>query len=147
MWSFRQTFVQNPKNPKIRLIRCYHIAFINCLAAYRVPSENIPHFVEMRLCQSDHHVLGQLPSPPIAQFGRAASSRKSLGGSKHLPFFHLRMTEATLFLGTFNATEMFWYPSPELCLDTILSRSCTDNRLTKLLGFCSDMHCQLWDLI
>jgi hypothetical protein len=25
-------------------------------------------------------------SPPIAQFGRVASSRKSLGGSKSLPF-------------------------------------------------------------
>ena len=42
------------------------------------------------LCQSDHRVLGHLPdqglSLPIAQFGRAASSRKSLGGSKLLPF-------------------------------------------------------------
>ena len=39
---------------------------------------------------SDHRVLGHLldqdPSLPIAQFGRAASSRKSLGGSKLLPF-------------------------------------------------------------
>ena len=39
---------------------------------------------------SDHRVLGHLPdqgpSPPIAQFGRVASSRKSLGGSKLLPF-------------------------------------------------------------
>ena len=26
------------------------------------------------------------PSPPIAQFGRAATSRKSLGGYKLLPF-------------------------------------------------------------
>ena len=38
----------------------------------------------------DHRVLGHLPdqcpSPPIAQFGRAASSRKSIGGSKLLPF-------------------------------------------------------------
>jgi hypothetical protein len=34
---------------------------------------------------SDHRVLGHLPyqgpSPLIAQFGRAASSRKSLGGA------------------------------------------------------------------
>ena len=39
--------------------------------------------------QSDHRVLGHLPdqgpSPPIAQFGLAASSRKILGGSKR-PF-------------------------------------------------------------
>ena len=43
------------------------------------------------LCQSDQRVLGHLPdqgpSPLIAQFGPAASaSRKSLGGSKLLPF-------------------------------------------------------------
>jgi hypothetical protein len=24
------------------------------------------------------------------------------------------MMEATVFLGTFNAAEMFWYPSPDL---------------------------------
>ena len=29
-------------------------------------------------------------------------------------FFHLRMMEASVFLGTFNAAEMFWYPSPDL---------------------------------
>jgi hypothetical protein len=43
------------------------------------------------LCQSDHCVLGHLsdqgPSPPIAQFGWAASSKKSLGGSKLPPSF------------------------------------------------------------
>ena len=39
---------------------------------------------------SDHRVLGHLPdqslSTPIAQFGRTASSRKSIGGSELLPF-------------------------------------------------------------
>ena len=44
----------------------------------------------LELCQSDHRVLGHLPdhgaSPLIAQFGWAVSSRKSLGGSKSLPF-------------------------------------------------------------
>ena len=44
----------------------------------------------LELCQSDHHVLGHLPdqgpSPLIAQFGWVASTRKSLGGSKLLPF-------------------------------------------------------------
>ena len=35
--------------------------------------------------------------------------------------------EATVLLGTFNATEVFWYPYPNLCLDTILSRRSTDN--------------------
>ena len=39
---------------------------------------------------SEHQVLGhpadQGPFPPIAQLGQASSSRKSLGGSKRLPF-------------------------------------------------------------
>ena len=39
---------------------------------------------------SDLRVLGHLPdqgsSPPITQFGRAASSMKSVGGSRLLPF-------------------------------------------------------------
>ena len=82
----------------------------------------------LELYQSDHRVLGQLPdqcpSSLIAQFGLAASSRKSLGGSKLLPF---KNDGATLFLGTFNAAEMFWCPSQDLCLDTILSRSSMDN--------------------
>ena len=53
------------------------------------------HRGTLELCQSEHRVLGHLPdqgpSPPIAQFGRTASSRKSLGGSKLLC---LRMMEA-----------------------------------------------------
>jgi hypothetical protein len=35
-------------------------------------------------------------------------------------WFYLRMMEATVFFGTFSATEIFWYPSPYLCLDTFL---------------------------
>ena len=49
-------------------------------------------------------------------------------------FFHLKM-EANVFLWTFKAADTFGYPSPDLCLDTILSRprglvfalSCTVN--------------------
>ena len=78
------------------------------------------------LYQSDHRFLGHLPdqgpSPPIALFGRAVSSRKSLGGSKLLPF----KNEFTEFLGTFNAADIFGYPSPDRILFTILSRSSTD---------------------
>ena len=48
------------------------------------------HRGTLELCQSDHRLLGHLPDQgtfaPIAQFGQAASSRKSLGGSKLLPF-------------------------------------------------------------
>ena len=46
--------------------------------------------ITLELCQIDHRVLGHSPdqglSPPIAEFGLAASSRKSLGGSKVLLF-------------------------------------------------------------
>ena len=76
------------------------------------------------LCQSDHRVLGHLPdqgpSPLIAQFGQAASSRKSLGGSELLPF---------------KNDGFFWYPSPDLCLDTILSWSSTDNSFDLMAWF------------
>ena len=98
------------------------------------------------LCQSDHWVLGhfpyQGPSSPIAQFGRAASSRKSLGGSKLVPF---KNDKATVFLGTFNATYIF---GPQICAST---QSCLEALQTipstSWLGFFSDMHCQMWDLI
>ena len=57
-------------------------------------------------CQSEHQVLGHLPdqspSPPIAQFGLAASSRRRLGGSKLLPFKNYGS-----FLGTFNVADIF----------------------------------------
>ena len=50
-------------------------------------------------------------------------------------FFHLRMMEATVFLGTWNAAEMFWYPSPDLYLDSILSLSSTDNPFDLMAWF------------
>uniref|UniRef100_A0AAZ3QJG4 Myosin-binding protein C, cardiac-type n=1 Tax=Oncorhynchus tshawytscha TaxID=74940 RepID=A0AAZ3QJG4_ONCTS len=54
------------------------------------------HRGTLELCQSEHQVLGHLPdqgpSPPIAQFGQAASSKKSLGGSKLLPFKNDRVS-------------------------------------------------------
>jgi hypothetical protein len=50
-------------------------------------------------------------------------------------FFHLRMIEGTVFLGTFHATDMYWYPSPVLCLDTILSRGSTDNSFDLMAWF------------
>ena len=83
------------------------------------PSGRLSHLHRgtLELCQSDHWAFGHLPnqgpSPPIAQ---AASSRKSLGGSKLLPF-----------LWTFNFAKKCCYPSSDLCLNTILSRSSMDN--------------------
>ena len=59
----------------------------------------ISHRDTLELCQIDRQVLGHLhdrqvlghlhdqgPSTPIAQFGHVVSSRKSLGGSKLVPF-------------------------------------------------------------
>ena len=77
--------------------------------------------------------------------GRPASSRKSPGSSELLPFTDDQ--EATVLIGTFKAAEIFLYPSPDLFLKTILSRRSTDNSFDFMLGLCSDMHCQLWDLI
>ena len=50
-------------------------------------------------------------------------------------FFQLRMVEATVLLGTFNAAEMFWYPSLDLCLDTILSQRSSDNSFDLIAWF------------
>ncbi|TQW86568.1 hypothetical protein D1N63_19805, partial [Clostridioides difficile] len=52
-----------------------------CRDGYPSGSFSHLHRGTLELCQSDQGL-----SPPIAQFGRAASSRKSLGGSKLLPF-------------------------------------------------------------
>ena len=38
-------------------------------------------------------------------------------------FFHLRIMEATVLLGIFNAVDILLSPSPDLCLDTILPLS------------------------
>ena len=88
------------------------------------------------LCQSDHWVLGHLPdqgpSPPIAEIGRAASSRKSLGGSKHLQF---KDDGGHCVLGELQCCRHFWYPSPDLCFDTILSRSSKDNSFDLIAWF------------
>ena len=84
---------------------------------------------------SDHWVLGHLPdqgrSPQNAQFGRVASSRVLVVPN----FLHLRMMEATVFLGTFNSVDSIWYPSPDLCLDTSLSRGSMDNPFNLIAWF------------
>ena len=73
------------------------------------------------------------------------AGRPALGRVLVVPnFFHLRMMEATVFLR--NTADMFWYPSPDLWLNIILSRSSTAISSTSPLAFCSDMHCQLLDL-
>ena len=50
------------------------------------------------------------------------AGRQDLGRLLDPNLFHLRMMEATVLLGTLNAAEMFLYPFPDLCLDTIVSQ-------------------------
>jgi hypothetical protein len=94
--------------------------FVECCRDGRTfQKDNHLHRRSLELCQSDHRVLGHLPdqgpSLPITQFGRVASSRVLVVPN----FLHLRMMETTVFLGTVNAAD--------LCHDTILSLSSTDN--------------------
>ena len=64
------------------------------------------------------------PSPRLLSLAR----RPALVRVLVVPnFFNSRMMEATVFLGTFNAAYIFWYPSLDPSLDTILCRSSTDN--------------------
>ena len=69
--------------------------------------------ISTELCQSDHRVLGHLPdqgpSPPIAQYDRAANSRKSLGGSKLLPF---KNDGGNSFLGDLQCCRNVLVPFP-----------------------------------
>jgi hypothetical protein len=65
----------------------------------------------LKVCQSDHWVLSHFPdqgrSPLIAQF----VWQPALGRILLVPnVFHLKMMEANVFLGTFNAADIFWYP-------------------------------------
>ena len=89
------------------------------------------HRGTLELCQSDHLILGHLPdqgsSPPIAQFGRPASSRKSLGGSKRLPF---KNDGGHCVFGDLQCR-----PSPDLCLATILSWGTTNNSFDLVAWF------------
>ena len=95
------------------------------------------------LCQSDHPVLGHLPDqdpyPLIAQFGQAASSKKSPGGTKLLPFKN--------DVGHCVLRELF-FSLPQICTSTQSCLGCLRTiPSNSWLGLCSDMHCQLWHLI
>ena len=71
------------------------------------------HRGTLDLSQSDHWVLGHLsdqgPSSPSAQFRRADSSRKSLGGSIFFPF---RDDEGHCFLEDLQCCRCFLVPFP-----------------------------------
>ena len=106
------------------------------------------------LCQSDHCVLGHLSdqgrSPPIAQFVQAASYKKSLGDFKLLQF---KNVGGHFVLGDLQCCRHFLVQKcfgtlPQICASTQSYRGALLTiPSTSWLGFCSDMHCQLWDLI
>ena len=70
--------------------------------------------------------------------------RPALGRKLVVPnFFHLRMMETTVFLGTFNDADIFGN-LPQICaLTQSCLRALRTIPSTSWLGFCSDMHCQL----
>jgi hypothetical protein len=91
------------------------------------------------------HLHDQGPSPPIAQFVWAASSRKSLGGSKPLQF---KNDLRPLCSWGHSMLQNIFGTLPQICA---LTQSCLRALRTipsaSWLGFCSNMHSQMWDLI
>ena len=92
-------------------------------------------------------VLGHLPdqglSPPSAQFGQVASYKKNLGDSKLLPF---KNDGGHCVLGDIQYCRNVLVPFPRSVprhnpVSELYGQS------TSWLGFSSDMHYQLWDLI
>jgi hypothetical protein len=82
----------------------------------------------MEPCQSDHRVLGRVLVVPN--------------------FFHLRMMEATVLMVTYNVAEFFEGTLPQISASTqSCVRALWTIPSTSLLGFWSDMHCQLKDLM
>ena len=74
--------------------------------------------------------------------------RPALGRVLVVPnFFHLRRMEATVFLGP-SMLQTCFGTLPQICAST---QSCLGALCkipsTSWLGFCSDMHCQLWNHI
>jgi hypothetical protein len=79
------------------------------------------------------HILASGPEQQAVYFGHVIQAEMENKGALKKKLFK-KMIEATVFLGTFNAADIFSYPSPDLCLDTILSRSSTDNSF-ELMGW------------
>ena len=89
----------------------------------------------------DHRVLGHLPdqgpSPPIAQFGRVASSRKSLGGSTFLPF----KNGGHCVIGNLQCCSNFLLSFPRhVPRHNPVSEPYGQLLLTSWLGFCFDVN-------
>jgi hypothetical protein len=111
---------------------------VKCCGDYR-SSGRFSHLSQGTLlfCQSGHWVFGHLAdqAPPctVSQFGRKASSWQSLGSSIFFPISKWR----PLKLSTLNCFIPFLkYASSQLYLEYVWT----------WYSFCSDMHCQMWDL-
>ncbi len=86
----------------------------------------------------------QHEAPSVALFGQEASSRNSPGCFKLLP---LRVTKTTFFCDPSMKQNFFW-TLPQMCgLTQTCFWSIQAVILTPGLGFCSDMHHQLLDLL
>ena len=80
------------------------------------------HRGTLGLCQSGHRVLGHLPDQGPSPRLLSLTGLTALGRVLVLPnFFHLRMMEATVFLGTFNDADMFWYHSLDPAMSLVLA--------------------------
>lgn len=105
------------------------------------------HTWSLELNYGDLEVLGHLfcqsTSPRLLSLAR----RPVLGRVLIVTNSHLKIIEAIVLLGTFNATEFFFCSLPQICAPT---QSCfwvlQAVHLTSWLCFCSDMHFQLSEL-
>ena len=139
---FSQEWLPSGHSPiKPRFVKCCR----DCC-----PSNRISHLSQgtLQFCQSGHWVLGHLldqgPSCPVAQFGQTASFKKSLGSSIFFPFSN---DGAHCALGNFLSRNCFptlplIYTSSQFYLEALQTVPWTSWQ-----GFCSDLHCQLWDLL
>ena len=83
-----------------------------------------------------NRVLGHLPDLGPFPRLRSLAGQPALESVLVVPnLFLLRMMEATVFLWTVNDAELFWYPSPDLCLNTTLSQHSTDNSVNHTAWF------------
>ena len=88
------------------------------------PQRNSGALSKWPLCSWSPHWQGRSP------WLLSLAGQPALGRVLVVPnFFNLRMMEATVFLGIFNAADIFWYPSPDLYLDTRFTLSFTTGGL------------------
>ena len=89
------------------------------------PSGRFSHLHRVTLELAVRVTIGCLVTPltkTLLPRLHSLAGQPALGSVFLVPnFIHLRMMETTVFFGTFNAAERFWYPSLDLCIDTILS--------------------------